>query len=160
MVHELKWGETHWDNMTHSELLEEVLRMYAVIVAQNGIIQQHKTFSLMTQPAARYFWEGDGIGARAVEMARQVLEPISERYGNDDPMYSGFYRYALDLLFEQDNVKIGHKWAVCPVCGITLGAATGSSTNTLVGTKCADNLGKPDCEGILRLLQWSDLRPK
>jgi hypothetical protein len=145
---ELQWGETHWDNMTGEELLREVQRMYVVIQSQSSIINMIK----MANPESP-FWGKEGSGGIALEMARQVLQPIEELYGEREPMFSGFYRYARDLLFDISEYEIGYNWAVCDKCGVMLG----NRRNDLIGTPC--RLGQNDCSGTFRKLEWDDLKP-
>lgn len=92
-----------------------------------------------------------------LEMARQVIDPIESEYP-DDALYRAFFRYATDLLFEKNGFEmIGSDWVVCPICG-TMYAI---KTKSFIGNKCTDHpLGKPDCPGILRKLEWNDLTPK
>jgi hypothetical protein len=144
---ELKWGETPWDGMSREDLLREVQRMYAAVNAAHSVMN----LVSLNQPD-HLFWGKEGSGGRALEMTRQIDEPLRERYG--DGIHNALLRYALDLLFDGSTYRIGSGWAVCPVCGDMYGRRVDGVSS--VGTPCSDHLRK-DCSGILRPLEWSDL---
>lgn len=144
---ELKWGQTPWDDLSKEELLREVQRMYCALSGAYGILQgdqQNSPNSL--------FYGYDGRGGRALEMARQALSRL-ENYDSED-VYRSFFRYAYDLLFvENPNAEIGFGWLVCPKCGVMIG----NKTKDQLGVRCSTTGLRQDCDGVLRLLEWSDL---
>lgn len=153
---ELKWGETHWDNMTREELLRETQRMYVTIQSLYWLAKMIRHSAGDTP-----FWGKGGTGGVAFEMGRQVLEPIWQTYDDSDPMYQGFFRYARDLLFEDTGYEIGFGWAVCSECGVMLGKTAGSQSNRLIGKPCSESgFGKQGCNGTFRKLEWGDLSPE
>jgi hypothetical protein len=143
MKTDLKWGQTPWDDMTKEELLREVQRMYAALSNANSVMKMAR-YGNENSP----FWGNEGTGGKALEMSRQILEPL-DRYG--EAIYRRFFRYAYDLLFDQTNFKIGFDWQVCPMCGVMLGSGHDE------GRPC--EMGKPGCTGIMRKLTWDDLKP-
>jgi hypothetical protein len=143
---ELKWGETPWDNLSREELLLEIKRMYSALVSVKSAL------SMLSFPEGLPYFSIRGTGGRALEKARQVLQPIHEKF-EGSAIYSSYFRYADDLLFERGEYRIGSGWAVCPECGVMLGE-TGDGKSS-VGEKCRH--GKKDCDGVLRPIQWSDL---
>lgn len=144
----LEWGQTPWDDLSRDELLREVQRMYAAMQALGSVVRMHQHGS----PESPY-WGARGVGGRALEMERQIVEPLNALYG-DSALFRSFFRYALDLLFDSSVYEIGSDWAVCPECGqmvgIRLDPASGRPCNSA-------GLGKPGCQGVLRPIQWSDL---
>lgn len=143
----LNYGETPWDGMSREELLREVQRMFAAVNAS------HSVMNIQRQYAPDHpFWGNDGSGGWALEMTRQIDEPLREQYG--DGMHTAFFRYALDLLFDGSDYRIGGGWAVCPVCGDMYGRRANGVDS--IGEPCGDHLRK-DCPGILRPLEWSDI---
>lgn len=155
-MRELKWGETPWDAMSRDELLREVQRMYAALGSLGNVARMTKH----ANPDSPY-WGKDGSGGRAIEMERQIAASLSEYDGED--MYRSFFRYAYDLLFDQSNgYRLGFGWVICPECGQMVGS-TYKGDGVYVsnaGQPCAKHgIGKPDCVGILRPIEWSDLAP-
>lgn len=147
----LEWGQTPWDNMTREELLREVWRMWVALTSVAPILEGDEQRS-MGHP----FWGKDGCGGRAMEQARQVIEPIAEVYDTEN-LYRAFFRYAPDLLFQQRGVRLGFGWAICPVCGDMYGRrADGVEA---AGTRCDAHGLRPNCPGVLRPITWADLRP-
>jgi len=151
----LRWGETPWDDLSREELLREVQRMYAAVNAM------YSALAIVSHGDVSGYWGPDGSGGRALEMGRQIEEPLRDRYG--DTMFRAFFRYAIDLLFEcRPGFRIGYGWVVCPVCGQLSGDYEGGSH---IGKRCADLLPRPGptgglCIGVLRPLEWSDLAQK
>lgn len=152
---QLRWGETPWDNLSREELLREVQRAYDALIAVSSCLNMAKARSGVSAE----YWGYGGMGGRALEMARQVTEPIETTYGSEN-IYSSFFRYAVDLLFDQSTgFDIGFGWAVCPECGITVGTSRGGESP--VGKPCSEyRVGKKGCQGIMRTLEWKDLEPK
>lgn len=144
---ELKWGQTPWDDLSKEELLREVQRMYCALSGTYSILLQDQR-----DGANSLFYGYEGRGGRALEMARQALSRM-ENY-NPENVYRSFFRYAYDLLFDNNpNARIGSGWLVCPKCG----GMIGDRTNDKLGARCSVAGLKSDCDGVLRLLQWSDL---
>lgn len=147
----LEWGQTPWDGLSRDELLREVQRMYAAVTALGSVVRSHRHMS----PESPY-WGTRGVGGRALEMERQIVEPLDTMYGSD-ALFRSFFRYALDLLFDCSVYEIGSDWAVCPECGQMVGIRLHSAA----GLPCSSaGLGKPACSGILRPIQWNDLERK
>lgn len=174
MTRELRWGETPWDHLNHEELLRTVQRLYAALQAASGVVDMARTNDAWPHlnsetPQERIgaeidriaqelpFWGKDGRGGRAHEMARQALE-LDTDYG--DTLYRSFFRYAHDLLFhERSGVRIGFGWVVCDTCGQMIGRRLRDNNNYLLGKPCAAHgMGKSNCTGVFRAIQWSDLR--
>lgn len=143
MKPELQWGETPWDELSRDDLLREVQRMYAALVALNT------TAGLCRfREEASPFWGTRGTGGRAIEHARQILEPLHAKYSSEQ-IFRSFFRYAVDLLFE----NLGSQWAVCDQCGQMLGTVEGQPSK--IGEPCAPPFG---CgKGVTRKLEWKDL---
>ncbi|MCB0257355.1 MAG: hypothetical protein KDI55_26840 [Anaerolineae bacterium] len=146
MKKQLDWGQTPWDNLTREELLRTVQKMYITIETQNHVLSNIVQFR-RHEP----YWSGKGVGGRALEMARQIIQPVILEW-EVESLYRSFYRYAEDLLFDcSKHEQLGKNWAVCPKCGTMLGSA--------------DHFGKPcwdtsNCDGIMRPLTWDDMKPK
>lgn len=151
---ELKFGETPWDNLPREELLREVQKMYAVIGALNSVVSQSRRPEAEQHP----YWGAEGTGGRALEMANQVLTPITEKYEAEN-IYRSFYRYAYDLLFDQSKAKIGFGWVVCPECGVMFGKDTKGHSHEGENCSSVGMSNKPDCQGVFRKIEWSDLDP-
>lgn len=148
----LEWGETPWDGMTRGELLREIQRMYSAMRSLYSVVRMHQAGN-ENHP---YFGKA-GVAGNALEKGRQILEPLWGQLKNgEEDMFRCFFRYADDLLFDQraGYTMIGSGWAICPKCGVMLGA-TGNG-ETMFGKPC--NMGKNDCKGIMRPLTWGDMR--
>lgn len=148
MTTELQWGETPFDNLTRDELWLMCQRMYAAIGAMESCLNITKYFDSHSP-----YWGYDGSGGRALEMARQILDPINKEFDSKS-IYRAFFRYANDLLFESNGYRIGFGWSVCPKCGTMLGES--SSGEKSEGRNCIAK----DCNGVLRPLEWKDLKTK
>lgn len=146
---ELKWGETPFDRMTNEELLLNAKRMYAALVSLNSVARLCKGTD-----DDNSFWGKGGSGGAALEEGNQALDAIHEQYSSED-IYRSYFRYAVDLLFESNGFRIGFGWAVCPECGIMLGA--GWEGESQIGKVCSSTVAATDCDGVLRELAWSDL---
>lgn len=146
-LHELKWGETIWDDMPLNELLREVQRKHAALMRAYSIL------SMMDRGDYDPFWGKNGSGGAAIEMVRQALGTIDQSDREHENAYRAFWRYAVDLLFDRkDYDQIGSGWVVCPECGTMLGDKAG----TLVGQACTWTKA---CKGVFRRIEWSDLDP-
>lgn len=149
---DLAWGETPFDEFSREDLLRECQRMYAALEAL-------RTTARLIQIREEHspFWGRSGTGGRALEMARQVLEPIQSRY-EPETIFRSFFRYATDLLFDSSTgFDIGFGWAVCPECGDMFGRD--GRGRSAVGDSCASHWPKTNapCSGVLRSLEWQDL---
>ena len=152
----LEWGETPWDDLSTEDLLLEVKRMYSALVSLNSVVRMDRVMSDPGHP----FYGTDGSGGRALEKARQILEPIDGEPGGKrcEDTYRAFFRYADDLLFDRSTgYRIGSGWAVCPVCGLMLGE--NMRGDPLFGQRCGDVSPNESCDGVLRALSWEDLKP-
>jgi len=143
---ELRWGETPWDNKTKDELLLDVKRMYAAITSLNSVAH----LCTCGQGESPFWYAKSGSGRRALELAKQVLEPIHNEYDSAD-IYHCYFRYAYDLLFDGE---MGFGWYVCSICGGMIGRAQDESSRE--GDMCLF----PSCNGKYRLLTWDDLQPE
>lgn len=149
---ELKWGQTPWDNMSKEELLREVQRIYSAVSSLYGVVFM---YSQINDPSGPY-WSHRGVGGISLEKGRQILQPINDKYSDED-VYRVFYRYANDLLFDSSKYEIGSNWLVCPVCGDMWGT---NGDHIKEGMKCTDGPRRnTKCDGVLRKLEWSDLDP-
>jgi hypothetical protein len=149
MTKDLEWGQTPWDDLSRDDLLREVRRMYAAIVALETVAKLCRV-----SDEASPFWSMRGTGGRGLEHARQILQPLHAAYGSES-IFRSYFRYAVDLLFD----GLGVEWAVCDVCGQMLGGHLGAdgSYKSVAGQPCASHLGR-ECSGILRPLKWEDLQ--
>lgn len=149
----LKWGETPFDKMSREELLLEVKRMYSALLSVSSEFRSC-SYSIINP----YYFGKTGSGGCALEKARQVLDPIHEKYKDGSgELYGAFFRYAEDLLFDQSTgYRIGSGWAVCTVCGVML--SENGSGESMIGLPC--RMGRKDCSGIFRALSWEDLAPQ
>lgn len=139
----IRWGETPWDNMTEEQLRREVQRMYSALLSVT-------TAFAVDRVEMEPYWGPEGVGGRALEKARQVIEPIEQAYGAE-ALFRCFYRYADDLLFDSSRARIGSGWAVCPICGAMRGRRPSAARQPC---------DQPGCNGTLRLLTWEDLKPE
>jgi hypothetical protein len=150
----LKWGQTPWDNLTKEELLREVQRMFSALQSAQSVMRLCEM-----NGGGSTFWGPQGTGGTGIEKARQVLDPIFEKYDSEN-IYRAFFRTADDLLFEQGRARIGFGWAVCDKCGCMVGARMLEDLSygpPPIGEKCLNK----NCEGNpMRELRWSDLDPK
>lgn len=149
---ELEWGETPFDHMTNEELLFNAKRMYSALISLYSVARLSKGPSDNSA-----FWGKDGSGGIALEKGKQALGTIHEQYSNED-VYCSYFRYAVDLLFESNEYCIGSRWAVCPKCGIMLGA--GRNGKEQIGKACSSTVMATGCDGVLRKIEWSDLQVK
>lgn len=162
----LKWGQTPWDDMSREELLKTIWRLWVALDRSNGILQS-MLFTTCIQEgidakspqafeAISPYWGKEGMGGAALEMVRQAVDPIQNQV-DGETMFRSFFRYADDLLFDQNGFCfIGSNWVVCPKCNCMYGSRRGD----MVGKKCSDHpFGKEECGGVFRKLQWEDLRP-
>lgn len=145
MAERLEWGETPWDKKTREELLLDVKRMYGAIVALNSVCSLCKC----GQEVSSFWSNEEGSGFRALELARQILEPIHKEYDSED-IYRSFFRYAYDLLFDG---KMGFGWYVCDTCKRMIGRSQDKETRE--GDWCMF----PPCQGKYRKLTWQDMKP-
>ncbi len=142
----LQPNHTPWDDLDRDALLMEVRRMYAALNAA------HCTLTLCASGDPSRFWGREGSGGCALEMARQVIEPLSNEFG-EEAIYRAYFRYANDLLFDCSRFDIGFGWMICPECKRTYGDRGQRAT---AGKRCNDML-ETGCEGVLRELRWEDL---
>ena len=144
----LEWGQTPWDSMSKEDLIREVQRMYSAVGSLESCLSMQKSVC----PESPY-WGAGGAGGRALSKADQVQQSVEKTYDRDD-LYRSFYRYADDLLFN----GVGFGWDICPKCGMMIGASIDGSRHT--GKMCGDAIGMQDgtCTGILRPIQWDDIR--
>lgn len=158
----LEWGQTPWDNLSREDLLKEVWRMWLVIERLNGLALDHVFYEKYNRGISddtpieivSPFYSKEGRGGAALEMARQVINPILEKYDQEN-VYRSFFRYSPDLLFKSEYRMIGAGWTICPVCGVMIGDREGE----YVGKPCRETrFGKPVCDGVMRRLEWSDLK--
>jgi hypothetical protein len=175
-VKTLQWGQSPWDDLKREQLLRSIQQMYAAFAAIYSIhLTEMDTYKLMHErnypvedPYQSPYYGKRGVGGAALEMCRQVLDPLYAKFGEgmgDDGkgkanIYGLFYQFANDLLFENNGFQmIGHGWAVCPECGAMFGRK--GNGETAFGKPCSGNFGgKLDCAGVLRPLTWDDLKPK
>lgn len=156
---ELEWGHTPWDGMSREELLREVQRMYsALLTLYSGVNTQRgidEEFYKRNLP----YWSKSGAGGASWEKARQIIEPLREKYGED--IYRAFFRYADDLLFTHNGYEmIGAKWVTCDTCGVMFGSVKGEEYAD-VGKPCKwGKANGEECTGHMRKLEWADLAPK
>jgi hypothetical protein len=160
---ELEFGETPWDKMSREELLREVQRMYAATTGLYSVVRMSKATDQIragmgpeSDDPPNPYWGKSGVGGNELEKARQVIDPLDDRYGSGN-IYRAFFRYANDLLFEDNGYEMIHdNWMVCPECGAMYG-----SRYKMIERPCASEpFGKPGCPGVLRKLQWSDMEKK
>lgn len=140
MTKPLKFGETPWDDMPREKLLREVQRMYSALVAVQGPLNLFKI-----QDSTSPFWSIRGTGGRAFAKVEQCLAPYP-----DEPAYTSFFRYAVDLLFE----GLGSKWMICGKCQ----GMTGSFDDNPPAS-CAMCHVKGEQGGTMRPIRWDDLKP-
>lgn len=145
----LAWGQTPWDGLSKEELLKEVWRMYVALQGALGIVNQYRHLS-----SHALFWTKEGRGGATLEESRQALARLN-RYDSES-VYRSFFRYASDLLFDANGYDmITWGWHICPKCR----AMWGSKTRDMSGQQCTEMPGGArQCDGVLRPLQWSDLR--
>lgn len=151
----LEWGRTPWDEMNREELLREVERMYSALLSVNSALKLTR-FNEEGNP----FFGTSGTGGRALEKARQILEPLHAQYEEGDgELYRAYFRYADDLLFDRSTgYRIGAGWAVCPECGVMIGESMDGKSK--IGESCGTVFPTNDkCPGVMRALSWDDLKP-
>jgi len=151
----LEWGETPWDNKTCDELLLEVKRMYSALTSLYSSEKMSAEVGELTGKPSPYYGKG-GAGGRALEKARQILEPIHKDFNPSDICRS-YFRYADDLLFQDTGYDIGGRWIVCPACGLMLGSRDEIND---IGKRCGDVFPpNAKCNGVMRKLEWADMQP-
>lgn len=138
-MRKLEWGETPWDDMPREQLLREVQRMYAALLAARSPLAMWK----LRDPESP-FWSIHGTGGRALSMADQALAP----YPNE-PAYRSFFRYAVDLLFE----GVGSNWMICEGCLGMVGNHLDRPTSC-----CLPRCEKADPKPVFRKICWDDLK--
>jgi hypothetical protein len=149
---ELKWGQTPFDELCRDELLRQCQRMFAATQSLTTALG----FCKINAPGSPY-WGTKGTGGTALEKGKQALEAAVRGY-NGENIYCSFFRYANDLLFtEQTGFEIGFGWDVCPKCGQMVGRGAPGKRHT--GMACKDVLHWGECDGIMRPLEWNDLKP-
>lgn len=156
-LRDLQWGETPWDSLSRDELLHELRRTYAALYATHSVLVLNRHRDSADAP----YWQPGGTGARALEMARQVIDDVAPTDQQREALFRSFYRYAHDLLFTDPagQYQISSVWNVCPICGQM---QNGRWTDR-VGKACArplDRDANQRCAGILRRLEWADLQPQ
>lgn len=149
----LEWGQTPWDDLSKEELLKEVQKMFSALMSAMSVLKMNM-IGYENSP----FWSNrKGTGARAIEKARQVIDPIYGKFDRES-IYRSFYRTANDLLFDNSKFDLGFGWSVCPICGLMIGADIDGKRHD--GEICQEvMLTRSGCNGILRPLIWDDLRP-
>lgn len=168
----LNWGQTPWDALSREELLREVWKMFSALQSANSALLQIRDSlfwnraglsesdtseqirkKIENAAAGDLYW-GKGTAGSAISKIEQAL-CRTEKYSSED-IYRSFFRYADDLLFKRNGLRIGFGWAVCPKCGTMVGETLDGES--AVGKTCDWKVGK--CGGILRPLEWSDLSPE
>lgn len=167
---QLKWGQTPFDRMTKKELTRHAQRMYSALSSCMSVIGMQQAMDRFQVAQAKGsdpdalsldqlhpYWGCDGSGGRALEKARQALVLVDQPY-DKEVIYTSFFRYADDLLFDGSQFNVVTGWVVCPKCGTMLGSRLkDSGKNRLEGKACSES-GLSQCDGIFRPITWEDLK--
>lgn len=158
----LEWGETVWDDWPREKLLREVQRMYAAIISLQTVAKLTEYHDAANHDGKNSLFWTIGTGAKALDQARQILKPIARQYGEQEPMYRSFFRYAISLMFpNKEHFDDFRVWTICPKCGVMLGSNEKDVDENMVGKPCTWCDHKDGDEpGIVRKLRWSDLKRK
>lgn len=148
--------------MTPDELLKAAIQMYDALVHAKSalaICEINAGYSTKSGKPG-LFWE-EGTGGGALEMCRQVVDPMERTYGASD-IFRMFYRAADDLLWKDNPpIFLRTRWAVCPICGTMTGNGYPKDRPSHVGQRCADvNRSSEKCTGMLREMIWKDMEYK
>lgn len=156
MKKKLQWGETPFHRMKPEELLRAAIKMYDACVAAKSALA---LCEINDKHKSQYnpFWDC-GTGGGALEMCRQVVDPMQKKYGSEN-IWRAFYRPGVDLLWEDKGpIILTAKWAICPICGQMAGAAL-KTDQPYWGQRCADVTPfTKDCQGIMRPVTWDDMK--
>ena len=145
----LEWGQTPWDNKSREELLLDVKRMYGALTALDSVAALCKCGHETSLFWLRTNADTQGSGYRALELAKQILEPLHKEWGSED-IYRCYFRYAFDLLFDGE---MGFGWYVCDKCKRMVGRSRSGEPRD--GQACLF----PSCDGSYRKITWDDLKP-
>lgn len=137
---ELKWGTTPWDDMPREELLRHVQRLYSAAISARCALR------LSAHGDRSGFWGKRGTGGNAIAKCEHAMrEAAPDFFEEEGDLYSGFFRYAADLLFPGVS---GFGWRICE-CGQMFAADP-------EGRPCAECLF---CKKPTRPITWADLKP-
>lgn len=146
------FGRTSFDDMSREELIRQCQRMYMATTSLVHVARMVRTGS-ETSP----YWT-EGVGACAVEKGEQALA-AALRHQDPEDAYDAFYRYACDLLFkDKPQMPLHSYWNVCSACGVM--HTTYDKFDDMVGRTHKEATGYAQCEGMIRPLNWEDLRPR
>lgn len=143
---QLRFGETHFDNLTRDKLLFEVRRMeHALVSAQSAL-------RLASDPSPFWIHE-NGTGRKALHKVETALQRYNAlNNAAREQWYRRFHRYAGDLFFPPTRGPLGHRgWMICEKCGEMI-------ANPIEGIP-DDELCRR-CKLPMRPLAWRDLEPK
>ena len=144
---DLNWGETPFHHMTHNQLMRHAQRLYAAVESANNALHNLRPIQYEHSP----YWMPNGAGGRAMEQTEQALTRARGPY-NPESVYRMFFRYARDLLFKQDKVRIGFDWAWCDKCGDAVG---GPPLREVTGVVHHTVSGITECDGVMKPLTWN-----
>jgi len=148
---ELPWGCTPFDELSHEQLREQCCRLYAATESLTSTLAQFRLGNEQT-----LYWSS-GSGGKAMEEGEQALVAARQGY-ESSTIYYAFFRYARDLLFQgRPGLRIGGDWDICDACGQMLSTLDETKPTGLPHLKVMGGFGT--CKGVLRKLQWSDLKP-
>lgn len=149
---QLEFGQSPFDHLSREQLLIQCQRMYSATVSLVDVAEIHKF------PHKDSLYWTVGSGASALERGRQALAAAEQDF-DDESIYFSFFQMANNILFEdKGNLQVGNGMVVCASCGMTVGLS--SDEPLPVGRKCQDLRPSGACEGILRKIDWQDLKPK
>lgn len=150
----LPFGTTPFDSMSAEELRMQCARLYAATVSLTSLVQVLKLGN-----EGSPYWTSGSAGC-ALEEGLQALE--AARCGHDaGEMYDAYFRYATSLLFKnKPGLELVSEWVICPKCEQMQSKRLTKGEAPLVGQVHKEETGWGDCDGVLRPLQWDDLKPR
>lgn len=143
------FGWTPFEDMSRDELVRQCQRLYA---ATSSLSYMGKM--LRAGDEHGLYW-AVGSGGRALEMGEQALAAADANHA-EEATYDTFYRYAVDLLFEdKPELALHSYWSVCPKCHDMLGSRRKADD---CSGKVHKDVTMGQCDGVMRPLTWHDLR--
>jgi hypothetical protein len=147
----LEFGQSPFDHMSREELLVQCQRMYSATVSLVSITEMHRHLD-----KGSIYWT-IGSGAKALEKGLQALTAAQQGW-DDEQIHRAFFQYANNILFEdKPNLQVGNGMVICASCGFSVGL--GSDEPLPVGRQCQEFRPSGECDGTLRKIEWSDLKP-
>ena len=93
--HDLKWGETPFDDMTREEMLHELKVQFTAVTSALSALHMLRHFD-STSP----YWSATGTGGCSYRQVESIVERVNDRLGDGQSEISrSYFRYSTELLF-------------------------------------------------------------